>query len=51
MSYLCNRNLSKKSIMSAEGIQLVSDTHEFKFEAPFGKLRAADAMDAEYVQI
>ena len=35
----------------AEGIQLVSVTHEFKFEAPDGKQRAADAMDAECVQI
>ena len=43
------RWLKKK--FSAEGIQLVSVTHEFKFEAPDGKQRAADAMDAECVQI
>ena len=34
----------------ADGIQLVSVTHEFKFEAPDGKQRAADALDAECVQ-
>ena len=34
----------------ADGIQLVSVTHDFKFEAPDGKQRAADALDAECVQ-
>lgn len=37
--------------MSATGIQLVSDTHDFKFEAPDGKLRKADVLDYEGVQI
>lgn len=43
------RWLKKK--YNSEGIQLVSTTHDFKFQAPDGKLRAADAMDAECVQI
>ena len=43
------RWLKKK--LSAERIQLVSVTHEFKFEAPDGKKRAADALDNECVQI
>lgn len=43
------RWLKKK--LSNEGIQLVSVTHEFKFEAPDGKQRKADALDAECVQI
>ena len=42
------RWLKKK--FNTEGIQLVSVTHEFKFEAPDGKQRAADALDAECVQ-
>ena len=29
----------------------MSVTHDFKFEAPDGKQRAADALDAECVQI
>lgn len=40
-----------KRKFTKEGIQLVSVTHEFKFEAPDGKQRAADALDAECVQI
>ena len=32
-----------------DGVQLVSVTHDFKFEAPDGKQRAADAMDAQCV--
>ena len=36
--------------MSKDGIQLVSVTNHFKFEAPDGKQRAADALDAECVQ-
>ena len=32
------------------GIQLVSVTHDFKYQAPDGKQRAADALDAECVQ-
>ena len=39
-----------KGKMAKEGIQLVSVTNHFKFEAPDGKLRAADALDAECVQ-
>ncbi|MBO5380730.1 MAG: Fic family protein [Bacteroides sp.] len=43
------RWLKKK--LSNEGIQLVSVTHEFKFEAPDGKQRKADALDVECVQM
>jgi len=42
------RWLKKKLTM--DGIQLVSVTHEFKFEAPDGKQRATDALDASCVQ-
>ncbi len=42
------RWLKKK--INTEGIQLVSVTHEFKFQAPDGKQRFADALDAECVQ-
>ena len=42
------RWLKKK--LNAEGIQLVSLTHDFKFQAPDGKQRAADALDADCVQ-
>jgi len=42
------RWLKKK--LTGDGIQLVSVTHEFKFQAPDGKQRAADALDAECVQ-
>ena len=42
------RWLKKK--LDAEGVQLVSVTHEFKFLAPDGKQRKADALDAECVQ-
>ena len=42
------RWLKKK--LNTEGIQLVSVTHDFKFQAPDGKLRFADALDAECVQ-
>ena len=34
-----------KRKLKADGVQLVSVTHEFKFEAPDGKRRAADALD------
>jgi cell filamentation protein len=37
--------------LTTDGVQLVSVTHEFKFEAPDGKKRAADALDNEYVEI
>lgn len=43
------RWLKKK--LRAEGIQPVSATHDFKFEAPDGKMRRADVMDAEGVQL
>ena len=39
-----------KRKLTTEGVQLVSVTHEFKFQAPDGKQRAADALDAECVQ-
>ena len=42
------RWLKKK--INTEGIQLVSVTHDFKFQAPDGKQRLADALDAECVQ-
>ena len=42
------RWLKKK--LNTEGIQLVSVTHDFKFQAPDGKQRLADALDAECVQ-
>ena len=43
------RWLKKK--LSAAGTQLVSDTHDFKFEAPDGKLRKADVLDYKGVQL
>ena len=43
------RWLKKK--LTTDGVQLVSVTHEFKFEAPDGKKRAADALDNECVEI
>ena len=43
------RWLKKKFI--TENIQLVSVTHDFKFKAPDGKKRAADALDYDAVQI
>ena len=42
------RWLKKK--LNDDGIQLVSITHDFKFRAPDGKQREADALDAECVQ-
>ncbi len=50
--YTKSRNYWKylKAKMSKEGIQLVSVTNQFKFEAPDGKQRAADALDASCVQ-
>ena len=39
----------KKKLLS-DKIQLVSITHDFKFQAPDGKQRAADALDADAVQ-
>ena len=50
--YPKSRNYWKylKGKMAKEGIQLVSVTNQFKFQAPDGKQRAADALDAEAVQ-
>ena len=42
------RWLKKK--LTTDGVQLVSVTHEFKFQAPDGKQRFADAIDAKCVQ-
>lgn len=39
-----------KGKMGKDGIELVSVTNHFKFQAPDGKQRAADALDAECVQ-
>jgi cell filamentation protein len=36
--------------LTADSVQLVSVTHDFKFEAPDGKQRASDAMDTQCVQ-
>ena len=43
------RWLKKK--LTSEGIQVVSDTHDFKFEAPDGKMRKADVLDDNGVQL
>ena len=42
------RWLKKK--LTGDGVQLVSVTHDFKFQAPDGKQRFADALDATCVQ-
>ncbi len=42
------RWLKKK--LNTDGIQLVSITHDFKFQAPDGKQRFADALDSDCVQ-
>ena len=39
-----------KGKMAKDGVELVSITNHFKFQAPDGKQRAADALDAEGVQ-
>ena len=39
-----------KGKMTSDGIQLVSVTNQFKFRAPDGKQRVANALDAECVQ-
>ncbi len=50
--YKKGRNYWKflKGKMAKEGVQLVSVTNHFKFEAPDGKQRATDALDAECVK-
>ena len=40
-----------KGKMAKEGIEVVSATNHFKFEAPDGKMRRADVLDAEGVQV
>lgn len=42
------RWLKKK--LASNGVQLVSMSHDFKFMAPDGKQRTADALDAECLQ-
>ena len=51
--YTKSRNYWKylKGKLDKEGVQLVSDTNQFKFEAPDGKMRKADVLDAEGVQL
>ena len=51
--YARSRNYWKylKGKLCKEGIQLVSGTNHFKFEAPDGKMRKADVLDAEGVQL
>ena len=39
-----------KGKMTKDGIQLVSDTNHFKFQAPDGKQRTSDVLDAESVK-
>ncbi len=39
-----------KRKLNTDGIQLVSITHDFKFQAPDGKQRFADALDSDCVQ-
>ena len=50
--YKKSRNYWKylKGKMASEGIELVSVTNHFKFEAPDGKQRASDALDETCVQ-
>ena len=50
--YKKSRNYWKylKGKMAKEGVQLVSVTNQFKFVAPDGKNRVADALDTECVQ-
>lgn len=43
------RWLKKK--LKSEGIELVSNTHGFRFEAPDGKLRLADVLSSEAVML
>ena len=49
--YRKSRNYWKylKGKMVKDGIQLVSVTNQFKFEAPDGKQRGSDALDTECV--
>ena len=45
----CNYWRWLKRKLKQEGIELVSATHGFKFEAPDGKLRVADVLNSEGV--
>lgn len=51
--YTKSRNYWKylKGKLQKAGLQLVSATNQFKFEAPDGKMRTGDVLDAEGVQI
>lgn len=51
--YTKSRNYWKylKGKLQKAGFQLVSATNQFKFEAPDGKMRTGDVLDAEGVQI
>lgn len=40
-----------KRKLSGDGIQVVSATHDFKFEAPDGKMRKADVLDSAGVNL
>lgn len=40
-----------KRKLKQQGVELVSATHGFKFEAPDGKLRVADVLDSEGVAL
>ncbi len=39
-----------KRKLKNDGVQLVSVTHDFKFEAPDGKRQASDALDSRAIQ-
>ena len=43
------RWLKKK--LSSNGLEVVSGTHDFKFKAPDGKMRKANVLDTESVQL
>ena len=51
--YTKSRNYWKylKGKLMKVGIEVVSATNHFKFEAPDGKMRTADVLDADSVQI
>ena len=51
MTGRCARfGMRSKGKMAKEGVELVSITNHFKFEAPDGKQRASDALDTQCVQ-
>ena len=49
-SYICNRRQPSLEVLF-EIAKILNVNHDFKFEAPDGKKRAADALDNECVQI